>query len=111
MILLHMKSTTDFMLWCFPFLPMYSTKMSVHISTLRQKRQIYMQICCIDSMPEITLNNCHLKDSTIVSTGGARVGGLIAQTGKTALAHSNLYGRFVPNSTGKLTIDGVAISN
>ena len=28
-------------------------------------------------MPEITLNNCHLIDSTIVSTGGARVGGLI----------------------------------
>ena len=34
-------------------------------------------ICSIDSMPTIELNNCHLKNSTITSTGGARVGGLI----------------------------------
>lgn len=164
-------------------------------------------VSSIDSMPRIELNNCHLKDSTIVSTGGARVGGLIgwsagyndvndgpvdtyitvkncsvdnvsitasgsvgaiighagsnpatyhvidnvsvtnstlnstddggwrvgvvvgtanvgevkisniaesgntlSQTGKTAPAHSNLYGRFVPQGTGTLFIDGVAIS-
>ena len=34
-------------------------------------------ICSIDSMPTITLNNCHLKKSKITSSGGARVGGLI----------------------------------
>ncbi len=34
-------------------------------------------INCIDSMPKIELNNCHLKDSTITDTLGARVGGLI----------------------------------
>ena len=162
----------------------------------------------IDSMPRIELVNCHLKNSTITSTGGARVGGLIGwtagynnpndgpvdtyvtitncsvedctitaagsvggiighagnnpatfhtitgctvkditlhstddgdwrvgvvvgtanvgevtisgttvsgnttltQTGKTAPEHSNLYGRFVPNGTGQLKIDGVAIT-
>ena len=162
----------------------------------------------IDSMPKIELNNCHLTNSTITSTGGARVGGLIgwsagyddpnngpvktyitikncsvencnitakgsvgaiighagnnpatyhtieactvkgttlnstdgggwrvgvvvgtanvgevtisnitsennalAQTGKSAPAgQSDLYGRFVPGTTGKLTIDGAAIS-
>ena len=34
----------------------------------------------VDSMPQIELNNCHLKSSTITSTGGARVGGLIGWT-------------------------------
>ena len=34
----------------------------------------------VDSMPKIELNNCHLTDSTIPSTGGARVGGLIGWT-------------------------------
>ena len=34
----------------------------------------------VDSMPKIELNNCHLTDSTITSTGGARVGGLIGWT-------------------------------
>ncbi len=161
---------------------------------------------CIDSMPEIELDNCHLTNSEIVSTAGARVGGLIgwtsgynnpndgpvdtyitinkcsvencgitangsvgaiighaganpatfhkitdctvkdcrlnstddggwrvgivvgtanvgevtisgttesgntlSQTGKTVPTdHSSLYGRFVPGTTGKLTIDGVA---
>ncbi len=165
-------------------------------------------INCVDSMPKIELNNCHLKDSTITDTLGARVGGLIGwsagynnpndgpvdtyitvkncsvtdceitaagsvgaiighagnnpatyhtitnctvknntltstddggwrvgvvvgtanvgevtisgtvsesntltQTGKTAPeGQSNLYGRFVPNDTGKLTIDGTAIN-
>ena len=34
----------------------------------------------VDSMPEIELDNCHLVDSKICSTGGARVGGLIGWT-------------------------------
>ena len=162
-------------------------------------------VCDVDSMPTIELDNCHLTNSEIISTGGARVGGLIGwtsgynnpndgpvdtyikitkcsveeckleakgsvggiighagcnpatfhtitdcavkncvinstddggwrvgvvvgtanvgeltitnvtesgntvtQTGKTAPEHSNLYGRFVPETTGKLFIDGVA---
>lgn len=164
-------------------------------------------VSTIDSMEKIELSNCHLINSTITSTGGARVGGLIgwtagynnpndgpvdtyvtikgcsvegceitakgsvgaiighagantatyqtvsdctvndcvlsstddggwrvgvvvgtanvgqlainnttesgntlSQTGKTAPeGQSNLYGRFVPGSTGKLTIDGVDV--
>lgn len=162
-------------------------------------------VCNVDSMPTIELDNCHLTNSEIISTSGARVGGLIGwtagydvenngpvktyikiskcsveeckleakgsvggiighagcntatfhtitdcavkncvinstddggwrvgvvvgtanvgevtitnitesgntitQTGKTAPEHSNLYGRFVPGTTGKLVIDGVA---
>lgn len=162
-------------------------------------------VCDVDSMPTIELDNCHLTNSEIISTGGARVGGLIGwtsgynkpndgpvdtyikitkcsvegctisakgsvggiighagcnpatyhtisdcsvkncvltstddggwrvgvvvgtanvgkltinkitesgntitQTGKTAPKHSNLYGRFVPGTTGELVIDGVA---
>lgn len=162
-------------------------------------------VCNVDSMPTIELDNCHLTNSKIISTGGARVGGLIGwtsgynkpndgpvdtyikitkcsvegctisakgsvggiighagcnpatfhtitdcavkncvltstddggwrvgvvvgtanvgkltinnitesgntitQTGKTAPEHSNLYGRFVPDTTGELVIDGVA---
>ena len=164
-------------------------------------------VCDVDSMPTIELDNCHLTNSEMISTGGARVGGLIGwtsgynnpndgpvktyikitkcsvegckisakgsvggiighagsnpatyhtisdcsvkncvltstddgdwrvgvvvgtanvgkltinkitesgntitQTGKTAPGHSNLYGRFVPGTTGKLVIDGVAQS-
>lgn len=164
-------------------------------------------VCDVDSMPTIELDNCHLTNSEIISTGGARVGGLIGwtsgynnpndgpvntyikitkcsveeckleakgsvggiighagcnpatfhtitdcavkncvinstddggwrvgvvvgtanvgkltinnitefgntvtQTGKTAPEHSNLYGRFVPGTTGKLVIDDVAQS-
>lgn len=164
-------------------------------------------VCNVDSMPTIELDNCHLTNSEIISTGGARVGGLIGwtsgynkpndgpvdtyikitkcsvegctisakgsvggiighagcnpatfhtitdcsvkncvltstddggwrvgvvvgtanvgkltinnitesgntitQTGKTAPEHSNLYGRFVPGTTGELVIDGVAQS-
>ena len=37
-------------------------------------------INCVDSMPRIELFNCHLTNSTIESTGGARVGGLIGWT-------------------------------
>lgn len=162
-------------------------------------------VCNVDSMPTIELDNCHLTNSEIISTGGARVGGLIGwtsgynkpndgpvdtyikitkcsvegctisakgsvggiighagcnpatfhtitdcavkncvltstddggwrvgvvvgtanvgkltinkitesgntitQTGKTSPEHSNLYGRFVPDTTGELVIDGVA---
>ena len=162
-------------------------------------------VCNVDSMPKIELDNCHLTNSEMISTGGARVGGLIGwtsgynnpddgpvdtyikitkcsvegctisakgsvggiighagcnpatyhtisdctvkncvltstddggwrvgvvvgtanvgelsinnitesgntitQTGKTAPKHSNLYGRFVPGTTGELVIDGVA---
>lgn len=162
-------------------------------------------VCDVDSMPTIELDNCHLTNSEMISTGGARVGGLIGwtsgynkpndgpvdtyikitkcsvegctisakgsvggiighagcnpatyhtisdctvkncvltstddggwrvgvvvgtanvgkltinnitesgntitQTGKTAPEHSNLYGRFVPDTTGKLVIDDVA---
>ena len=164
-------------------------------------------VCNVDSMPKIELDNCHLTNSEMISTGGARVGGLIGwtsgynnpndgpvetyinitkcsvesckisakgsvggiighagsnpatyhtisdcsvkncdltstddgdwrvgvvvgtanlgeltinnitksgntitQTGKTAPGHSNLYGRFVPEATGKLVINGVAQS-
>lgn len=164
-------------------------------------------VCDVDSMPTIELDNCHLTNSEMISTGGARVGGLIGwtsgynnpndgpvdtyikitkcsvegckisakgsvggiighagcnpatyhtisdcsvkncvltstddggwrvgvvvgtanlgeltinnitesgntitQTGKTAPGHSNLYGRFVPGTTGKLVIGGVAQS-
>lgn len=162
-------------------------------------------VCDVDSMPTIELDNCHLTNSKMISTGGARVGGLIGwtsgynnpndgpvdtyikitkcsvegctisakgsvggiighagsnpatyhtisdcsvkncvltstddgdwlvgvvvgtanvgeltinnitesgntitQTGKNAPEHSNLYGRFVPGTTGKLVIDGFA---
>lgn len=34
----------------------------------------------VDSMPKIELDNCHLTNSAITSTGGARVGGLIGWT-------------------------------
>ena len=37
-------------------------------------------INCVDSMTRIELDNCHLKNSKIVSTDGARVGGLIGWT-------------------------------
>ena len=37
-------------------------------------------INCVDSMTRIELDNCHLKNSKIVSTGGASVGGLIGWT-------------------------------
>ena len=80
-----------------------------------------------------TVKNCTVKDCNLNSTddGGWRVGVVVGtanvgemtidgitesnntltQTGKTAPAdQSNLYGRFVPGSTGKLTIDGVAIT-
>ena len=80
-----------------------------------------------------TIENCEVRDCNLISTdtGAWRVGVVVGtansgevtinnitesgntleQVGKTAPSHSNLYGRFVPNSTGKLTIDGVSIQN
>lgn len=79
-----------------------------------------------------TISDCAVKNCVLTSTddGGWRVGVVVgtahvgeltinnitesgnkvAQTGKTAPEHSNLYGRFVPGTTGKLVIDGVAQS-
>ena len=37
-------------------------------------------ICAVDSMPTISLTNCHVKGGTIESTSGAHVGGLIGWT-------------------------------
>ena len=79
-----------------------------------------------------TVENCTVKDCNLNSTddGGWRVGVVVGtanvgeltmsnitesgntltQTGKTAPEQqSNLYGRFVPDKTGKLVIDGVEI--
>lgn len=177
----------------------------VKINDVTSNQGIGAFVCNVDSMPTIELDNCHLTNSEIISTGGARVGGLIGwtsgynkpndgpvdtyikitkcsvegctisakgsvggiighagcnpatfhtitdcavkncvltstddggwrvgvvvgtanvgkltinnitesgntitQTGKTAPEHSNLYGRFVPDTTGELVIDGVA---
>ena len=179
----------------------------VKINDATSNQGIGAFVCNVDSMPKIELDNCHLTNSEIISTGGARVGGLIGwtsgynnpddgpvdtyinitkcsvegctisakgsvggiighagcnpatyhtisdcsvkncvltstddggwrvgvvvgtanvgklsinnitesgntitQTGKTAPEHSNLYGRFVPDTTGELVIDGVAQS-
>lgn len=177
----------------------------VKINDATSNQGIGAFVCNVDSMPTIELDNCHLTNSEMISTGGARVGGLIGwtsgynkpndgpvdtyikitkcsvegctisakgsvggiighagcnpatyhtisdcsvkncvltstddggwrvgvvvgtanvgkltinnitesgntitQTGKTAPEHSNLYGRFVPDTTGELVIDGVA---
>lgn len=177
----------------------------VKINDVTSNQGIGAFVCNVDSMPTIELDNCHLTNSEMISTGGARVGGLIGwtsgynkpndgpvdtyikitkcsvegctisakgsvggiighagcnpatfhtitdcavkncvltstddggwrvgvvvgtanvgkltinnitesgntitQTGKTAPEHSNLYGRFVPGTTGELVIDGVA---
>ena len=53
---------------------------AVKISDTTEWQGLGAFIKCIDSMPKIELTNCHLKNSTIVSTGGARVGGLIGWT-------------------------------
>lgn len=79
-----------------------------------------------------TIQGCEVKNCTLHSTddGGWRVGvvvgtanvgkvtisgitesgNTISQVDKTAPEHSNLYGRFVPDDTGTLTIDGVSIT-
>jgi hypothetical protein len=80
-----------------------------------------------------TIKNCTIKNNTLASTddgewrvgvvvGTANVGEVtisnitesnntLTQTGKTAPegVKRNYYGRFVPGTTGKLTIDGVEI--
>ena len=53
---------------------------SVEINDTNNNQGVGAFIGCIDSMPKIELNNCKLTNSTITSTGGARVGGLIGWT-------------------------------
>ena len=53
---------------------------SVEINDMHNTLGVGAFIGCIDSMPRIELNNCKLTNSTITSTGGARVGGLIGWT-------------------------------
>ncbi len=53
---------------------------SVKINDADNNQGVGAFIGCIDSMPKIELNNCKLTNSTITSTGGARVGGLIGWT-------------------------------
>ena len=50
-------------------------KMTINDSTNTQGIGAF--ICNVDSMPKIELVNCHLTNSTITSTAGARVGGLV----------------------------------
>ena len=50
-------------------------KMTINDSTNTQGIGAF--ICNVDSMPKIDLVNCHLTNSTITSTAGARVGGLV----------------------------------
>ena len=50
-------------------------KMTINDSTNTQGIGAF--ICNVDSMPKIELVNCHLTGSTITSTAGARVGGLV----------------------------------
>lgn len=50
------------------------------IEDMTNKQGIGAFISCVDSMPKISLNDCHLVNSTITSTAGARVGGLIGWT-------------------------------
>lgn len=54
------------------------TNVSINDSTSNQGIGAFINN--VDSMPKIELNNCHLTDSSIVSNGGARVGGLIGWT-------------------------------
>ncbi|MDY5931829.1 MAG: hypothetical protein SPJ34_07360, partial [Candidatus Ornithospirochaeta sp.] len=79
-----------------------------------------------------TITNCTVKNTTLRSkddgdwrvgivVGTANVGevtisgitesdNILTQVDKTAPGHSNLYGRLVPGDRGKLTIDGVEIT-
>lgn len=54
------------------------TNVSINDSTSNQGIGAFINN--VDSMPKIELDNCHLTDSSIVSNGGARVGGLIGWT-------------------------------
>lgn len=53
---------------------------NVEINDANNNQGVGAFIGCIDSMPKIELNNCKLTNSTITSTAGARVGGLIGWT-------------------------------
>lgn len=56
------------------------TLTGVKINDITSSQGIGAFINNVDSMPKIELDNCHLTDSKITSTGGARVGGLIGWT-------------------------------
>ena len=56
------------------------TLTKVNVNDTANKQGIGAFINNVDSMPKIKLDNCHLTDSKIISTGGARVGGLIGWT-------------------------------
>lgn len=58
----------------------YLTIADANINDTTNTQGIGAFINCVDSMTRIELDNCHLKNSKIVSTGGARVGGLIGWT-------------------------------
>ena len=58
----------------------YLTIAGANINETTNNLGIGAFINCVDSMPRIELDNCHLKNSKIVSTGDARVGGLIGWT-------------------------------
>ena len=58
----------------------YLTIADANINDTTNNQGIGAFINCVDSMTRIELDNCHLKNSKIVSTGGARVGGLIGWT-------------------------------
>ena len=58
----------------------YLTIAGANINETTNNPGIGAFINCVDSMPRIELDNCHLKNSKIVSTGDARVGGLIGWT-------------------------------
>ena len=53
---------------------------SVKINDDKNNQGIGAFISCVDSMDIISLTECHLLNSEITSTGGARVGGLIGWT-------------------------------
>ena len=52
----------------------------VKINDVTSNQGIGAFVCNVDSMPTIELDNCHLTNSEMISTGGARVGGLIGWT-------------------------------
>ena len=52
----------------------------VKINDTENRQGIGAFISCVDSMDIISLTECHLLNSEITSTGGARVGGLIGWT-------------------------------
>ena len=56
------------------------TLTKVNVNDIKNDQGIGAFINNVDSMPKIELDNCHLTNSAITSTGGARVGGLIGWT-------------------------------